>query len=94
MIKAAICFIAGVAVCAMVLIGVRTVIPVQAIADNSTTTDNASMSLANLLPDFEKIYKESLTMPFKKAESKITDPDIAEYYRDLMEATGLNDPDQ
>ena len=33
-------------------------------------------------------------MPFKKAESKITDPDIAEYYRDLMEATGLDDPDQ
>jgi len=88
MIKAVFGFFAGVAVCGLLLFGARTVIPVLAAPDDGAS-ENASLGLAGLLPDFEKIYHESLTMPFKKAESKITDPDIAAYYRDLMETTGL-----
>jgi len=49
------------------------------------------MSLTKLLPDFEKIYRDALTTPFIQAESKISDPDIASYYRGLMEKTGLTD---
>jgi hypothetical protein len=90
MLKAAISFFAGVAVCGLVLVGARTVIPALAVSEgDAATSENSTMLLADLLPDFEKIYQESLTMPFKKAESKITDPDIAAYYRDLMDATGL-----
>jgi len=87
MLKAAIGFFAGIAVCALLFFGARAVIPV--FADDSPTSEDPSLGLAGLLPDIEKIYKESLTMPFKKAESKITDPDIAAYYRELMETTGL-----
>lgn len=41
------------------------------------------------VPAIEKIYRESLTMPFKKAEAKIWDEDIADFYSDLMDVTGL-----
>lgn len=88
--KMALSFIAGMAVCGMLVFGVRMVLPVSAVADNpDTTSENISTSLLELLPDFEQIYRESLTMPFKKAESKIYDEDIAEYYRALMDKTGL-----
>ena len=86
-------FIAGIAVCSLVIFGVRTATPT--LADEKNATDgsgNSSMSLANLIPNFEKIYRESLTMPFIKAESKIYDEDILEFYRELMDKTGLNDP--
>jgi hypothetical protein len=89
MLKAVIGFFAGVAVCGLLLFGARTVIPALAVSDDNVTSENSSLGLAGLLPDFERIYQEALTMPFKKAESKITDPDIAAYYRELMETTGL-----
>ena len=62
--------------------------------EGSTASDNDTNFLANLVPDFEKIYRESLTAPFIRAESKITDPDIAEFYHDLMDKTGLTDPNK
>ncbi len=90
MLKVAISFVAGVFVCGLVLFGARTVMPAMAgSGDDPVTSENSTIGLVNLLPDFERIYQEALTMPFKKAESKITDPDIAAYYRDLMDATGL-----
>jgi hypothetical protein len=83
-------FMAGMAVCSLVLFGVKMVLPVFAVtSDPEVTSDNVSTSLLDLLPDFEKIYKQSLEMPFIKAESKIYDEDIAEYYRALMDKTGL-----
>lgn len=88
--KLAISFVSGIIVCALMLIGVRTVLPIR--AETTTTdniTDNVTQTFLNLLPDIEKIYRESLQMPFQKAESKIYDEDIAEFYRDLMDATGL-----
>jgi hypothetical protein len=93
MLKVAISFILGAVVCGLVLFGARTVLPVHAVAeDDPAASENVSTSLVNLLPDFDKIYRESLTMPFKQAESQITDPDIAAFYRNLMEATGLDNP--
>lgn len=83
-------FMAGVAVCSLLFLGVRMVLPVQAVSDESdTASENTTNGLLKLLPDIEKIYNESLTLPFKKAESKIYDKDIAEYYRALMDKTGL-----
>jgi hypothetical protein len=86
----AISFIAGVVVCSLLLFVVRMVLPVQAVTDDpSAASENATNGLSKLLPDIEKIYRESLQMPFIKAEMKIYDKDIAEYYRALMDKTGL-----
>jgi hypothetical protein len=91
--KMLISFIAGIAVCSLLIFGFRTIIPTQAAADASTDgSDNSSSGLVKLIPNFEKIYRESLTMPFIKAESKIYDEDILEFYQELMDKTGLNDP--
>lgn len=87
--KVAISFIMGVAVTALLLFGARTVIPTRAETDNLSDSDNLSQSLVDLLPDIEAIYRESLTLPFQKAESKIYDEDIAEFYGELLDNTGL-----
>ena len=80
-------------VCSLFLFTIRMVLPTQAATDNSgsenATSGNVINSLTKLIPDIEKIYHESLTMPFKQAEKKIYDKDIAEYYRALMDKTGL-----
>jgi uncharacterized membrane protein YgcG len=83
-------FMVGMVVCSLLFFGVRMVLPVQAVTDETgTASDNTTNGLSKLLPDIEKIYRESLQMPFIKAESKIYDKDIAEYYRALMDKTGL-----
>ncbi len=92
--KMVISFMAGVVVCSLLYIGVSIVLPARASIDGTTgSTDNSSDGLTRLLPDIEKIYRESLQMPFIKAESKIYDEDIAAYYRDLMDKTGLTETD-
>jgi hypothetical protein len=91
--KMLISFIAGIAVCSLIIFGFRAATPTQAAVNASTEeSDNSSMGLVKLIPNFEKIYRESLTAPFIKAESKIYDEDILEFYRELMDKTGLNDP--
>jgi uncharacterized membrane protein YagU involved in acid resistance len=89
-LKIIVSFIAGVLVCGLIVFGSNAVLPTRADED---TSDNTSGDIwqnpVDLLPDIESIYKKSLTMPFVKAESKITDEDIAEYYSELMEQTGL-----
>jgi len=88
----AISFICGVVVCCLIIFGVKPVLPTQADTTELTDdSDNLTVGLTNLLPDIEKIYHDALTMPFIKAESKIYDEDIAEFYRELMEKTGLTD---
>jgi hypothetical protein len=92
--KVAISFISGIIVCGLLLIGVRTIIPVRAETDNtSASSENFTQRLINLLPDFERIYRESLIMPFRKAESKIYDEDIARFYRELLDNAGLSEPE-
>ena len=88
--KVAISFICGAIVCSLLLIGAKTVIPTLAETDDlGDTSENVTQSFTDLLPDIEKIYRESLIMPFEKAESKIYDEDIAEFYSELLDSTGL-----
>lgn len=53
--------------------------------------DETSNSLIGMIPDIEKIYRQSLIKPFLKAESQIYDEDILEFYQDLLSATGLTE---
>ena len=91
--KVAISFICGVVICLMVAIGVKPVLPVTGdeITQNATSSGSSGL-LTDLIPDIGKIYRESLTAPFIKVQSEITDPDIAAYYDNLMTRTGLTDP--
>jgi hypothetical protein len=89
-VKLFLSFLGGMAVCSLLIFTVRMVLPVQADTNElGAASENGTNGLARLLPDIEKIYQESLTMPFKMAEKKIYDEDIAAYYRALMDRTGL-----
>jgi len=88
--KIVLSFICGAIVCCLIIIGVKPVLPVRAeTASSDDVSDNSSNFLVELLPDFDKIYRDALTSPFIEAESKIYDEDIAGYYRGLMTKTGL-----
>jgi hypothetical protein len=83
-------FIVGIIICSLFMFSIRMVLPTRAeTADPGELSDNSSLGLTNLIPDIERIYRQSLILPFEKAESKIYDEDIAEYYRELMRKTGL-----
>jgi len=91
--KIAISFISGIVVCCLIIFGIKTVMP-SARAETDTSSNvsgNFTQSLINLIPDFEKIYREALIMPFEKAESKIYDKDIADFYHELLDRTGLRE---
>ena len=91
--KMAISFIAGIMVCSLILLGAKSVMPIRAETDNVTeSSDNLTNSLIDLIPNIEKIYRESLTMPFIKAKSKIYDEDIADFYQELLDNSGLSEP--
>jgi hypothetical protein len=79
--------VAGIILSCTFLVTAKIVLPVNAVDDSNS--DNSTAGLAELLPNFEEIYTQALTMPFKKAESKIYDPEIAEYYHELIRSTGL-----
>jgi len=93
-VKIAISFICGAIVCSLLLFGAKTVIPTLAETDLNDESENVTQSFMDLLPDIEKIYRESLIAPFEKAESKIYDEDIAEFYGELLDSTGLRTPDE
>jgi hypothetical protein len=86
--KMAISFISGIIICGLLLIGVTNILPIKAETQDSTE-DSLDSGFAGLLPDIETIYKEALTKPFEKAESKIHDEDIAEFYAELIDSCGL-----
>ena len=91
-VKIVFSFMSGILVCGLVLFGAKTVVPIRAETDNlSEMSENLTQSFINLLPDIEKIYRESLTMPFRKAESKIYDEDIAQFYQELMDNSVLSE---
>ncbi|OGO42903.1 MAG: hypothetical protein A2137_07385 [Chloroflexi bacterium RBG_16_58_8] len=91
MLKLFLSFVSGIVISGLLLFGAKTVIPTRAETDNGTIiTENVTQSLINLIPDIEKIYRQSLTEPFQKAKSKIYDPDIANFYDGLLDSTGLN----
>lgn len=83
-------FMSGVIVGGLFLFGASLVVPTLAETNNTgELSDNAS-GLAALIPDIEAIYRQALLMPFEKAREKIYDPDIAEYYSELLDRAGLN----
>ena len=93
--KVALSFITGIIVCSLLLFGAKTVIPTRAeteiaVDDGDLLSENISQNFVDLLPDIEKIYRESLTMPFTRAETKIYDEDIAEFYRELLDNSILS----
>lgn len=99
--KTAISFICGAALCGIILLGIKPGLPTFAdtanasttnTADVSATSDNASQGIISTISGIDKVYRQALTEPFVKAGSKITDPDIADYYNGLMEKTGLTNP--
>ncbi len=93
--KVAISFVSGAIVCCLLLFGAKTVIPTRAETDDlGSESENLTQSFLNLLPDIERIYRDSLIMPFEKAESKIYDEDIAEFYGELLDKTGLRSSDE
>ena len=87
MLKMVIGFFTGIAVCGLFVIWASAIIPTH--ADTQGISDNVTDNFTGLLPDIEGIYRESLNLPFEMAESKIYDEDVAEFYRELMERTGL-----
>lgn len=92
-VKIALSFFSGILVCGLLILGVKSAIPIRAETDNlSGLSDNLSQSMTTILPDVEKIYHESLTAPFKKARSKIYDEDIAQYYQELLDNSVLYEP--
>ena len=85
-------FFVGIALSMLLLFGIQTALPIRAQTDNfSLISDN--FSLVQLLPDIEKIYQEALTLPFKQAEAKIYDEDIAEFYHQLLERSIFSELD-
>jgi hypothetical protein len=62
--------------------------------EQTVESDNSTQGILDSVANFEKIYTDALTEPFIKAESKIYDADIAEYYHGLMEKTGLTNRGQ
>ncbi|MDD4859970.1 MAG: hypothetical protein PHR56_07185 [Dehalococcoidales bacterium] len=86
--KLAFGFLTGVLACCLLLFGVQVVAPIFAQTEDNTSSDN--FSLVKLIPNFEKIYKDALAMPFQEAEKKIYDDDIARFYHLLMGKTALN----
>ncbi len=84
--KVLISFFSGMIVCTLMFFGMKTVLPIYA---GTVPGSGDNVTLTDMLPDIEKIYQASLMLPFQKAETKIYDDDIREYYHDLMNATGL-----
>jgi len=93
-VKMALSFVSGLVVCGLLIFGVKSALPIRAETDNlSGLSDNLSQSLTELLPDIERIYRESLTAPFIKAEGKIYDEDIAQFYQELLDNSILYEPE-
>lgn len=80
-------FIGGFLICGLLVLGAMSILPLR--ADTDAPSENVTDGLVTLLPDIETIYQEALTTPFIKAESHIYDEDIAEFYSDLLDRTGL-----
>jgi hypothetical protein len=89
--KMAISFLCGIAFCGLAFLVVKPVLPAFADTEAVSQSDNSTQGIIDSISGFDKIYRDALTEPFIKAESKIYDPDIAEYYRGLMDKTGLTD---
>ena len=87
--KLALSFFSGLVVSGLLLFGAQSAIPTLA-QTNTDNTDSGNFSLVELLPDIEKIYREALITPLQKADEKIYDEDIADFYHTLLERSSLD----
>jgi hypothetical protein len=78
-------FLAGMAVCLLIVVVVSNTVLVARADETPTQPDPAS-----LMPDIGKIYRTSLGAPYRQVEKEIHDKDIANFYHQLMEETGLD----
>ncbi len=72
----------------LVLVVLVSALPIR--AQSANLSDN--LSLVDLLPDIEKIYREALVRPHQEAAKHIYDEDIAQFYDLLLHKTGLDIP--
>ena len=74
------------------LIGIIACLLILAFTGNAAFTARADedLGLSAMLPDIGKIYRSSLSAPFQQVEKEIYDEDIANFYRELMQETGLD----
>ncbi len=70
----------------MVLLVLVSAFPIR--AHSANISDN--LSLVDLLPDIEKIYREALIRPHQEAAKHIYDEDIAQFYNLLLQKTGMD----
>jgi hypothetical protein len=77
-------------VCLLLVFAMNRNTPTVSADDSITITSQDSMDVSGLMPDVGKIYREALGGPYRQVESEITDPDIARYFRNYMNATGLD----
>lgn len=84
--KVVLWFLGGILFSGILMVGISFGLPAFAQSDN-TTSDN--LTLSDLLPDIEKIYRDALLYPFLKAEEKIYDEEISRYYHTLLEKSGI-----
>lgn len=82
-------FFMGMTVGLLLVFAMNNIAPAVSAEDGAVTSSDG-IDLSDLLPDVDKIYREALGSPYRQVESEITDPDIAGYYRTLMERTGLD----
>jgi hypothetical protein len=59
-------------------------------AQEPTSSETVIEDPSGMLPDVGKIYRQCLGSPFRQVEGEIHDPDIANYYHNLMQETGLD----
>ncbi|MBA7698550.1 hypothetical protein ES703_107228 [subsurface metagenome] len=77
--------------CAL-FVGLVMLLAVSAMPIGATDNLSDNLSLVELLPDIEKIYREALTLPYQEAAKHIYDEDIAQFYGLLLQRTGLDIP--
>ena len=75
------------------MVGLVVLVLVSAMPIGAETYDlSDNLSLADLLPDIEKIYREALIRPHQEAAKQIYDEEIAQFYALLLHKTGLDIP--
>lgn len=74
--------------------GLALLLLVSAMPIEATDIPTDNLSLEDLLPDIENIYREALTLPYQEAAKHIYDEDIAQFYGLLLQRTGLDTPSE
>jgi hypothetical protein len=73
-------------------LGIALLLLVSAVPIEATDSPSDNLSLVELLPDIEEIYRQALTLPYQEAAKQIYDEDIAQFYGLLLQRTGLDSP--